>query len=420
MKNVIMFRGGVETLEFFSVEISSYLTEQGYNVIWYNLLLEEISFHSLMDYYEKNKEDEFITFTFNFEGIAGEKGLYQGYDNVIPENTKWNFWDYANVKVYNMVVDHPLYYHKYIAMRPKNYYQIDIDRQHVDYMKRFFPEVENVMFVPLGGTELNLEGRISIDSPYMAIKERPIDVIFTGNFTPKRILRKHLNNMEQEYIDFYENALERLIHNPDKTIDELAMECLKEQFPHITDLQLRECMPNMMYVDLAVRFHYRELAVKALADSGIKIHTYGAGFNMMNLKHPENIIENGGVNSGKCLDMISQSKISLNIMPWFKRGIHDRILNSCLNGAVSLTDSSEMIEELFKDDHSIILYDLKMLRDYEKSGYDEKVVSQMTDRVKNLLESPDKLQSIADNAYNLCHNKHSWRERAEQIFKEFD
>ena len=28
----------------------------------------------------------------------------------------------------------------------------------------------------------------------------------------------------------------------------------------------------MMYADLAVRFHYRELAIRALADSGLKIH----------------------------------------------------------------------------------------------------------------------------------------------------
>ena len=36
MKHVIMFKGGVETLEFFSVEISRYLPEDEYDVFWYN------------------------------------------------------------------------------------------------------------------------------------------------------------------------------------------------------------------------------------------------------------------------------------------------------------------------------------------------------------------------------------------------
>ena len=39
--------------------------------------------------------------------------------------------------------------------------------------------------------------------------------------------------MEQDYIDFYESALERLIMSPDLTIDELSEMCLKEEFPEI-------------------------------------------------------------------------------------------------------------------------------------------------------------------------------------------
>ena len=52
--------------------------------------------------------------------------------------------------------------------------------------------------------------------------------------------------MEQDYIDFYESALERLIMSPDLTIDELSEMCLKEEFPEITDEQLANCMPPMM------------------------------------------------------------------------------------------------------------------------------------------------------------------------------
>ena len=34
--------------------------------------------------------------------------------------------------------------------------------------------------------------------------------------------------------------------------------------PDITDDQLVNCMPNMMYADLAARFHHRELAIRAI------------------------------------------------------------------------------------------------------------------------------------------------------------
>ena len=47
MKRIIMFKGGVETLEFFSVEIAEYLESKGYEILWYNLLLSKNSFNEL-------------------------------------------------------------------------------------------------------------------------------------------------------------------------------------------------------------------------------------------------------------------------------------------------------------------------------------------------------------------------------------
>lgn len=408
MKKIIMFTGGVETLEFFSGELANYYEKQGYEIFWYNLLLSGYNIQSLMEYYENNKNDNIYAITFNFEGLEGEEGLYR--------EDGWNFWDYSGIKVINIVVDHPLYYHKYLQQRPKNYCQVNIDEVHIQFMKRFYPDIE-VHFIMSAGTEININREIIKDKDYLPVKDRNIDVIFTGNYTPKYILRNKINNMEQDYIDFYENALERLIDNPHMTIDKLSEMCLKEEFADLTDSQLNDCMPSMMYVDLSVRFHYRQLAIRALVDSGITLHTYGAGYNYIDCRHPENIIQNGGVNSKKCLDMISQSKLSLNVMPWFKNGVHDRIFNSSLNGAVSITDSSEHIDKIFTDGEDILLYDLEMLRDYEKSGYDENVVKPFTDRIKNLLEDEDKLQQMADRAYKLTHKKHSWENRAVELDK---
>ena len=91
-----------------------------------------------------------VALTFNFEGLEGEAGLYQSdkaLDGLHNEHTsRWNFWDYLGIKVINIVVDHPLYYHKYLADRPHNYVQIDIDRIHIDYMKRFYPDVRTYFY----------------------------------------------------------------------------------------------------------------------------------------------------------------------------------------------------------------------------------------------------------------------------------
>lgn len=410
MKRLILFKGGVETLEFFTEQMAHVWEKMGYSVFWYNLILQQASSSALVDYYEAHREDEWYMFTFNFEGIAGEAGLYR--------DDGWNFWDWAGIKVINVVVDHPLYYNQYIIKHPQKYVQLDIDEMHVIYMHRFFPEV-HTEYMLTAGTELNYDRRILPDKNYLSMKERSIDIIFTGNYTPKRILRKHLDNMEPEYIDFYEGVLSYLIDNPSETIDVAAEKALRREFPDITDNQLADCMPSMMYADLAVRFHYRELAIRALADSGFKIHTYGAGYNYIECNHHENIIEHGGVDSKVCLDMISQAKISLNVMPWFKKGAHDRVFNTMLNGGVALTDASLFYENTFVDGKNVLFYSLEDLRDYEKSGYDIRVVAEAAEKLRDVLADTDRLQNIADSGYKCCKGKHSWLERAVEIEKIF-
>ena len=91
MKRIIMFKGGVETLEFFSVEIAEYLESKGYEIFWYNLLLSKNSFNELMHYYNNHCNEQLYAITFNFEGLEGEEGLYN--------NDGWNFWDYSGVTV---------------------------------------------------------------------------------------------------------------------------------------------------------------------------------------------------------------------------------------------------------------------------------------------------------------------------------
>ncbi len=75
----------------------------------------------------------------------------------------------------------------------------------------------------------------------------------------------------------------------------------------------------------------------------------------LDCRHPENIINGRLQDSYGCLKAISQAKISLNVMPWFKEGAHDRVFNSMLNGAVCFTDWSLYFEENMKVGGSLYL-----------------------------------------------------------------
>ena len=74
MKRIIMFKGGVETLEFFSVEIAEYLESKGYEIFWYNLLLSKNSFNELMHYYNNHCNEQLYAITFNLRDLRAKKG----------------------------------------------------------------------------------------------------------------------------------------------------------------------------------------------------------------------------------------------------------------------------------------------------------------------------------------------------------
>ena len=325
-KCVIMFKGGVETQEYFSIEMAQTFEARRYYVYWFDLVVSEYSTSLLQAFLEQSFKDkrftDIIAFTFNFNGIAGEDGLYSNTFH------KKNLWDEYHIAVYNMVVDHPFYYHKYLGLRPEKYVQLSIDKNHIHYMSRFFPEInasstfykknksvcqdDDHYFLPLGGTGINIHKEVYQDGRYIPICKRPIDVIFTGNYMPIENFDAYLAQMDYDSKMFFKELLKESIKNPDELIEHLVEQKLIQENVSFNQSELKNLMPNLMYVDLSVRFYYRAKTIMQLADSGIKVHTYGAGWEQLECKHPENIIAAGNVDSQTCLDKISQSKISVN------------------------------------------------------------------------------------------------------------
>ena len=149
MKKVILFSGGVETLEYFSKQIGEVLASWGYEVFTFDLQDMLGSFMDLLMFCEKG---EAVMITFNFIGISGESVFLRD---------KGLFFDEYGIKCINIVVDHPFYYHKQLGKLPKDYIQFCIDRTHIQYMKRYFPKVRMGEFLPLAGTGVfRKEGRL--------------------------------------------------------------------------------------------------------------------------------------------------------------------------------------------------------------------------------------------------------------------
>ncbi len=407
MRNrIILMGGGTETLEFFSLQMDKAFRKMGYETYIFDLCHEEESSAGLHKFVI-NQEDRCVLITINFDGIHYETSLFD------PDGSY--FWNVHHIPCINISVDHPFFYHDVLAIHPENFYEVSIDRYHDNYMKRFYPEIKRGPFLPLAGSRyceedayVNfLDGKSLnytktedvLKQPLTPIADRPIDIVFTGNYTPESMFEDSINRNGKEYADFYMDIINDLIHNPDRADDVVIEEYLRKELPDMSDENLRDTIPYMIFIDTYIRCYFRGRAVAVLADSGHKVRCIGKGWERLQCKHPENITAETTHLSAGCLYKISQSKLSLNVMPWFKGGAHDRVFNSMLNGAVCVTDHSEYLDEILKDGENAVFYDLK-------------TIGNLPDIVDLYLKDNDKMQYIQEEAYSFATRNHTWENRA--------
>lgn len=382
MKKIMLFEGDIETQGYFSIQLAEAFQKMGHQTFIFDLSKPWESTERFFRFFEKGNT---VLVNFNFHGMSGEEMFLDENDRMM--------WDALQIPSYNIVVDHPMYYHHFLEKHPKDYHQISIDRNHEKYMQRFFPEIMRGPFLPLAGTQLYP------NKSYTSAQYRRYDVTMVGNYTPPSHFEKYITRIDEEYTAFYYGMIDDLLAHPMRTVEDVAEEHIRREIPEVTEEEIKKVMCKLTFIDLYVRFMTRGQAVAALVDAGIKVHVFGSGWDKLACKKPENLIDGSGLDSVGCLKKLCQSKISLNVMPWFRDGAHDRIFNSMLNGSLCLTDSSVYLDEILRDGSNCKIYSLEQL-------------DALPDMVYDLLGNLDKLQEIIDNGYEMAKAAHTWEHRA--------
>jgi glycosyltransferase involved in cell wall biosynthesis len=329
----------------------------------------------------------------------------------------------------NIIVDHPLYYHsKFVALSERMREQMQIfciDRTHVAYLRRYYPEFA-VTFLPLAGNlELlspddtdeqklwSSEKTIKVQTMQREkdlchsaedwLRSRPYDLVFTGNYTPVEHLYRQIDACEPDYRTFYHEIMDDLIATPCQTMDETMERHIKSELGEVAPQDARSAIAGMVFVDICVRSYFREKIIRNLAENEIKVHVFGANWEKLPCGKSENIISSGReVDSRTCLRAISSSKISLNILPWFKDGAHDRVFTAMLCGAVSLTDDSRYLREQFADGEELVFFSLEQAK-------------ALPAMIRKLLEQPERMMQLAEKGQDKALAYHTWKNRAQEL-----
>ncbi len=385
MKKIMLFEGDIETQGYFSRQLAAGFEALGHETFLFDLSKPYVSTEKFFRFFEKGNT---VLVNFNFHGMSGE-------DYFLDENER-SMWEALDIPSYNIVVDHPMYYHHFLEKVPYNYHHVSIDRNHDRYMARFFPEIARMPFLPLAGTKL-YENKSNVP-----VAHRRYDVMMVGNYCVPQTFEKFITRIDDEYTAFYYGMIDDLLANPHRTVEEVAETHLVDELGEVPEEELKKALAAMTFIDLYVRYTIRGEAVKELADGGIRVHIFGDGWEQVHCKRPENLLLMNKLDSEGCLKKLCQTKISLNVMPWFKDGAHDRIFNSMLNGAVCLTDTSVYLDSILHDGVDCAVYSLQELK-------------RLPEIAGELLADSDRMQSIADAGYQMAAAGHTWAHRAREI-----
>ena len=376
MKNILLLKGSgiYDAIRTYIDELAKGFRKLGYNTI-------------ILDFEQSNLGErlEWILDTYSLYGVLI-------VNNAIDRLRKRI--ELPGTACVNYYCDHPMYHAGELERLGGEWTVVNLDRKHSAYLKKHFPKFHHTAFIPLSGTPSD---RIR---PY---EKRRIDVLFTGSYhVPESML-----NVPEEGEEFarmiYLAVWNLLIEAPHMTLDE-ALERVFEGYEIVVDENtFHKVVVELKSVEGGIRWYFREQLICSLLKAGIRVDVFGNGWEKLECEGKENlVIHKGGAQAAS--RALGDAKIALNIMPWFKAGIQERVIAGMLSGAVALTDTSAYIEEEFTDGENIVLYHLEHIE--EAAG-----------KVQWLLEHGQEAERIAKAGRACAEEKHTWEERAAQIVR---
>ena len=288
------------------------------------------------------------------------------------------------VKLWHIILDHPLYHNSVLRQPLKNMRVVCLDETHAEYIRKYYSHIKEVIVMPLpADTAKSLV-------PY---NERSRDVLFTGTYTSSEdivalamrsggdsVEIKNFQTMHKEPAQEFINSMQifnkmagYLLENPCETIEKAYTFALgditDEKVLRETAAAFADGLELNFWADMFIRAVIREELLMEMLRNGIDVDIFGHGWEKFvekcgNVEKSEGRFKGkinicGEVDYRQLPELYADTKIALNVLPWFKAGQHDRIALAMCNGCVCVTDESTYLEKKFVDGENIFMYSLE-------------------------------------------------------------
>lgn len=345
-----------------------------------------------------------------------------GYN--LGEDKGGNLWDTLGIPYINILMDHPFHYDRALKKAPQNSIVCCIDKNHVSYIKTFYPNIQKCCFLPHAGCQNALQ---KIQKENADSHGRDLDVVYAGalsRFLIEQLIPDFDEIREFDGAAFSKEALQKLIQNPWKTTEQVIYETLvqKQVFPDIFDQtktgalvkkeeacltendreRLCRYMNQFRFLDGFATSYYREQSVRILVENKIPVHVLGLGWEKCDWTDNPYFIHEGKTEAKEVLPYMQRAKIVLNTETWFKAGAHDRIFNGMLCDAAVVSDTSSYLNETFITGKEMELFSLTAM---------EKLPAM----VQNLLQDETRRKEVAENGKKAAEKAHTWKNRVDRL-----
>lgn len=369
-KRIAVFLGGeIPVLNYIGMQYADAMEALGHAVFRFDKSNFAESFNELVSFHD-NGLDAAVVFNNSCFAMFLSSGE--------------SLWDLWGIPCYNIIVDHPMYFHDTLDHAPANGVVVCSDRLHQAYIRRFYPTVRRTLFLPTAGECLK---EFDALKPFA---ERSIDVLFIGSY-------KYKNAFPYDEFDLL--VIEELVKRPDLSFESTLENCLLEKSRRLSEEDLKTIIQNKSTLDRNVCALFRAEILRTLVKAGITVTVYGDYFENTDLCEYSNFIYKGHCSTEEGIRLMEDSKIVLNQLAWFKEGSSERIYEAMLQGSVSLTDDSIYLRETFRDTQDIRFYSLSRL--YE-----------LPDIVHAILTDTTATEQLRRNAYRKAREQHTWLQRA--------
>lgn len=302
------------------------------------------------------------------------------------------FLDHINAPFYDIILDHPLYHHDTLKQTIANFHVLCLDHNHCDYIKMYYPHIASADVFYMTGEDI-----APSDASY---PDKSIDLLFSGTYTSYHEVEDSFSACPGFMIALTKKLIGLMLDDPALT-QEAALRAL---LPSLAEAEIiEEMFPLHMQAcflcDTWLRAYKREMLLLHLAKQHLPLTICGNGWEKSLLAAFDNVTLLPDTDFRDTFLLFRQSKVTLNLLPEFKNGTHDRIYSAMLNHCLCFTDASHLLEYQFTDGRQLYFYDIHNLEN-------------LSSRISSLLSDPVKLQEISQNGYFYAKKNCSWQARA--------